>query len=115
MGVVQHQAGGFDPREKAVEDRLGLHADAGLAAAALAGPATHLVWLAVLIIPWVLLREATGPLAWTISFLVRINITLMIFNLLPCFPMDGGRVLRSLLAQRMHPNKATMRACRVET
>lgn len=86
---------------------------------ALAGPA---VTLAIAVIVFAILVAAGTPLTLQSfrlesgSFLVRlfaVNVLLFVFNLLPAFPMDGGRVLRALLAMRIDYLRATQIAAGV--
>lgn len=87
----------------------------------LAGPAVHLLWLAIAAPLWWLLPERLVdldgwllcPIQFTLWYLVTVNTGLLLFNLLPFFPLDGGRVLRALLALRVHANRATMWATSV--
>lgn len=82
----------------------------------LAGPAVHLVWLAVFWPLELLLSPATVWTTWygfSVWYLAVLNKGLLLFNLLPCFPLDGGRALRALLAMRLHEGKATLWATTV--
>jgi Zn-dependent protease/CBS domain-containing protein len=86
---------------------------------ALAGPAVNVVLAGVL---FAILAFTSGRAALNdvklvggsfLANLVVVNVALAVFNLLPAFPMDGGRVLRAFLAMRMDYVRATQVAANV--
>ncbi|KXF76582.1 protease [Paramesorhizobium deserti] len=86
---------------------------------AIAGP---LVNVAIAAIIFLVLHGSTGMEATAdiedprLSFLARlagVNIFLVVFNMIPAFPMDGGRVLRAALASRLSWSRATQVAASI--
>jgi Zn-dependent protease/CBS domain-containing protein len=86
---------------------------------ALAGPAVNVVIAALLIAYLALTNGLTSITAISLaqgSFferLMAVNIYLVLFNLIPAFPMDGGRVLRALLALKLDYVQATQIAATI--
>lgn len=86
---------------------------------AAAGPAVNVaIALVLLALLWV--TNTLAPLSTLTmtsgSFLERlmiVNVVLVAFNMLPAFPMDGGRVLRAALAFRMEYTRATQLAANI--
>jgi CBS domain-containing protein len=79
----------------------------GEAVVAIVGP---LVSFAISVLLWLALRASPGASAgaqFLVGYLALVNLLLGAFNLLPALPLDGGRVLRSLLALAMPHAKAT--------
>lgn len=83
---------------------------------AIAGPMVNLViatFLGIIlflstqhILPQISDFTFNNPLEF-VRYIVWINLGLFLFNLIPAFPMDGGRILRSLLAVKLGKLKAT--------
>ncbi|MGQ7792876.1 site-2 protease family protein [Faunimonas sp. B44] len=86
---------------------------------ALAGPAVNVAIAVVLIlilgarVDLAAMEQIESPSVDFMARLAAVNIFIALFNLIPAFPMDGGRVLRALLALRYSRTEATNMAARV--
>jgi Zn-dependent protease/predicted transcriptional regulator len=104
-GVARLESTGETPRQELV--------------IALAGPAVNVV-IAALLGGFLWWRHISAYVVEPLSVqghpalqLLVVNAALVVFNLLPAFPMDGGRVLRALLTYRLGRVRATRIAARV--
>ena len=86
---------------------------------ALAGPAVNVV-IVIVLMAWIQFADSFAPLEQLsvtsgpfLERLVVVNVMLVVFNMLPAFPMDGGRVLRALLATTMEYSRATQIAASI--
>ncbi len=103
-GVASMQRLPSDPRQELV--------------VALAGPAVNLVIglalaLALGSVQPGQLADIDNPHLSLMGRLAAANIFLVVFNLIPAFPMDGGRVLHALLAMRLGGDRATEIAAKI--
>lgn len=86
---------------------------------ALAGPLVNVIIAGVLFlilgfqVDWGRAADLADPAGSMLAKVAVVNVMLVIFNLIPAFPMDGGRVLRALLAMGMGNARATQVAARI--
>lgn len=64
---------------------------------AVVGPMTSLILAGLFAAMWLAVSHQNTPLAAVLVYLALINGLLGVFNLLPGFPLDGGRVVRAVL------------------
>lgn len=82
-------------------------------AVAIAGPIVSVVLGIVSFGAFLAVPESFAGARFVLAYLALLNVALAAFNLLPGFPMDGGRVLRALLARTRPHARATQMAANV--
>jgi Zn-dependent protease len=81
---------------------------------AIAGPLVSVALaLACVLGLWLATLGQAGNLAVLLLLLAGINMSLFLFNLIPCFPMDGGRLFRAWQSGRVGRLEATRRAVKL--
>jgi hypothetical protein len=74
---------------------------------AISGPLVNFALAAVILVVMLVLGMPIGPEPDYLTSLFAINLVLGTFNLIPAYPMDGGRILRGLLAYKLNYLRAT--------